>query len=141
MTKFCSTCRIEKPIEAFNKNRYRLDGLQTKCRLCDSKRARENYHAKYKVAAKASVTKRRKQLKETLTEYKQLRKCERCGDKRYYVLEFHHLHSKKNNIANMIANANSWERILKEIEKCQLLCANCHKEVHWISSLAGKALV
>ena len=59
-------------------------------------------------------------------------KCARCGYAKYKeVLEFHHRDptQKKFSIA-MKGHCRSWERVKAEIEKCDLLCANCHRENH-----------
>lgn len=57
--------------------------------------------------------------------------CERCGyDRNPKALEFHHKEpDKKDYTVAKLKNA-SLPKILKEIEKCLLLCSNCHKEVH-----------
>ena len=53
--------------------------------------------------------------------------CNTCGEKDILVLEFDHLHNKKHNISEMISSGISVENLKKEIEKCQVLCANCHR--------------
>jgi hypothetical protein len=78
---------------------------------------------------KASVTKRRKQNKLLLVEYKG-GKCEICGyNKNISALEFHHLDPSKKEFG-LTANTNSIERQKEEADKCILLCANCHREIH-----------
>jgi predicted HNH restriction endonuclease len=59
-------------------------------------------------------------------------KCEVCGyDKCMEALEFHHLNeSDKNFGLSEKGYARSWERVEKELKKCVLLCANCHREIH-----------
>lgn len=51
----------------------------------------------------------------------------------HYVLEWHHKNreNKLFNISLAARNNISWERIHKELEKCELLCSNCHAEVEW----------
>jgi hypothetical protein len=58
--------------------------------------------------------------------------CERCGYmKNTAALCFHHLEEKEFNLdARHLAN-NSMAVLEKEMEKCQLLCHNCHMEVHY----------
>jgi hypothetical protein len=57
-------------------------------------------------------------------------KCSKCnGVFQSEVYDFHHLHDKKYTISNMFLR-NSKEEILKEAEKCILLCANCHRMHH-----------
>lgn len=58
-------------------------------------------------------------------------KCSRCGyDNHPAPLEFHHIDpSKKSFNIGMVAN-KSWKVIVKELKKCILLCANCHRIEH-----------
>lgn len=59
-------------------------------------------------------------------------KCMLCGyDKCSRALSFHHLDpSKKDFGLSERGLTRSWERIKKEIDKCILVCANCHMELH-----------
>lgn len=59
-------------------------------------------------------------------------KCMHCGYCKYpEVLEFHHRDpSQKEFGLGLSGLTRSWERVKKEIEKCDLLCANCHREQH-----------
>jgi len=78
-----------------------------------------------------AVTKRRKQIR--LKAIAQLGgKCTKCGYSKYpEVLEFHHKDpSEKDFSISRKGHCRSWQRVSKEIEKCDLLCANCHREVH-----------
>jgi len=77
------------------------------------------------------VAKRRKKIRlkaiETLGG-----KCIKCGYNKYpEVLEFHHRDpaQKEFNISKE-GYCMSWEKTYKEIQKCDLLCANCHRELH-----------
>ena len=54
--------------------------------------------------------------------------CVICGEADITVLEFDHCKGdKRGNIAELIGNGNSWQVVEEEIEKCQVLCANCHR--------------
>jgi hypothetical protein len=78
-----------------------------------------------------NVSKRRRKLKQTLVEYKG-GKCEKCGyDKCVAALDFHHLdiNEKQFNISKKGLTL-SVEKMKKEVDKCILLCANCHRETH-----------
>jgi len=58
-------------------------------------------------------------------------KCEICNDDNIFHLVFHHLYSEeKEDCINNMLNLK-WSIIEKELDKCQLLCANCHKELHF----------
>ncbi len=66
-------------------------------------------------------------------DYKKTLKCEVCGyDKCPEALDFHHKDGKKKemNISQSL-NRKGKEEILKELEKCIVLCANCHREFHY----------
>lgn len=78
-----------------------------------------------------AVTKRRLKVKVMSVEYKG-GKCELCGyDKCVGSLGFHHKNPNEKDFG--IAHkgyTRSWEKIKKELDKCALLCHNCHGEVH-----------
>jgi hypothetical protein len=61
-------------------------------------------------------------------------KCESCGyDRCPAVLQFHHIDpsTKLFNMSYREISSIKWEKILEEVDKCQLLCANCHTETHY----------
>lgn len=64
--------------------------------------------------------------------------CIKCGINDIRVLEFDHINPKTKSfsIARAITSTLSWENILSEMAKCQILCVNCHKiktakEANW----------
>lgn len=65
--------------------------------------------------------------KKRLSEIKQSSGCTDCGENNPIVLDFDHIRDKKYNISRMIHDGFSWSSIKKEIEKCQVVCANCHR--------------
>jgi 5-methylcytosine-specific restriction endonuclease McrA len=78
-----------------------------------------------------AVQKRRRKVREKAITYKGGR-CQVCGYSNCLeALEFHHLEStgKDFGISDR-GYTRSWKRILAELDKCVLLCANCHREVH-----------
>lgn len=59
-------------------------------------------------------------------------KCEKCGyDKCMGALQFHHPDPKTKDPNFHKMKCWSFDKVEKELEKCQLLCANCHAELHW----------
>jgi len=78
-----------------------------------------------------AVTKRRKKIREMAREYKG-GKCMICGyGKCPDALDFHHRNPKDKEFALSDGGlTRSWDRVKKEIDKCVLICANCHREVH-----------
>ncbi len=85
-------------------------------------------HRQYLIAA---VHKRRKKIRKMALEYKG-GKCERCGyDQCLEALEFHHISSSKKDFSvSSRGYTRSWKRVREELDKCSLLCANCHREIH-----------
>lgn len=59
-------------------------------------------------------------------------KCEKCSyDKCNRALIFHHINPKKKKFGISAKGiTRSWEKLKKELDKCILLCANCHAELH-----------
>ena len=78
-----------------------------------------------------AVNKRRRKLKMMAVEYKG-GKCEKCGyDKCIGALEFHHLDpSQKDFAISSTGSTRAWSKIQKELDKCILVCSNCHREIH-----------
>jgi len=78
-----------------------------------------------------AVKKRRRELRQLAIEYKG-GKCEICGyDRCNEALEFHHLdNSKKEFGISEKGYTHSWAKVKKELGKCILVCANCHRELH-----------
>jgi hypothetical protein len=76
---------------------------------------------------KELVVYNKQQFKKKLIEIKQLSGCVDCGITNHIVLDFDHLRDKKYNISRMIHDGFSWAAIKKEIAKCEVVCANCHR--------------
>lgn len=117
-TKICSKCNQELPIDNFYW-RNKAKGI----RRADCK----NCHNKY-------VKEKNQEKKDEIQEIKSKCKCEKCGDSRGYVLDFHHIDPKTkiDTIARLTSSNRNKEIVQKEIEKCIVLCSNCHREYHYL---------
>lgn len=80
---------------------------------------------------KKAVVKRRKKVRALSLEHKG-GSCEICGyNKCSQALDFHHIDPKKKHFGiSAKGYTRSWEKVLSELDKCILLCSNCHREVH-----------
>lgn len=78
-----------------------------------------------------AVAKRRKKIRQMAIDYLG-GKCLMCGyDKCSAALDFHHIdESTKSFGLSQDGMTRSWKRTKKELDKCVLLCANCHREYH-----------
>lgn len=94
-------------------------GIRNECKKCHTKKTSQWTQAW------------RKRTKVKIVEYLG-GKCCICGyDKCYAALDCHHTRGKKeSHIANMLACCTAWEKIKKELDKCVLVCRNCHAEIH-----------
>jgi len=76
-----------------------------------------------------SQKKYRIKVREKLFDYLSKEKCIDCGEKDPIVLDFDHIDkdNKFKTISQMLCGHYSFETILKEIKKCEIRCANCHR--------------
>ncbi len=76
--------------------------------------------------------KKKRKNKEWLEKLKSELKCIKCNENRHWVLDFHHKNplEKDNNVSILLISA-SRDRVEKEIKKCDILCANCHRDLHY----------
>lgn len=116
--KVCTQCGINQPLTNYYKNGNRLGSC---CKDCHKKNIKQVYDDK--------VNK--------VNQYKADHGCKRCGETRYWVLDFHHPdpNEKEFNISDGIRN--KFETILPEIQKCDVLCSNCHRDWHYRSITEG----
>lgn len=136
-SKYLGLYRVEKDTP------YQMQtGEKRTCPLCGKEFATKKgvgqfrrqfcYDCLPEASGSATIT-LRKSLKKHLLEYKG-GKCECCGyDKSATALQFHHTHPEEKEFeitrVNVTMNIDM-DRIHKEVDKCILLCANCHFELH-----------
>lgn len=83
-----------------------------------------------KECRKDAVIDIRRRNKIRLVEYKG-GKCERCGyDKCIDALEFHHLNPEEKDFGLSCGDTRNFEKLKNEVDKCIMVCANCHREIH-----------
>jgi hypothetical protein len=112
--KYCAYCKDRKPLSSFYNRRGR-EGGSSYCKPCTNSEA----------------LLRQRKFKTKCIEYKG-GKCEICGYNKFQgALEFHHRDPTQKDF--QLSKARSWtfsERVKNELDKCQILCSNCHKELH-----------
>lgn len=90
---------------------------------------REKMLARSRITSKAS----KQRFKERIKEIKMSSGCTRCGYNRCArALHFHHTDPtiKDFSLNRAFSGGKSYQSILDEVEKCVVLCANCHSELH-----------
>lgn len=127
--KKCSRCQERKPYDNFAWQRKAENSRDSYCRPCRAEYKQMHYaanKARYKGNA-GSYTWRMALLRTAwLFEYFETHHCVDCGESDPLVLEFDHLGDKSFNIADGMRR-RSWETVLAEIAKCEVVCANCHR--------------
>ena len=76
----------------------------------------------------------RKRQRVWLDKYKEEIGCCKCGIRDFRVLEFHHIDpdTKEFNVSNFYHHQFSIEKTEAEIKKCDVICANCHRVLHYV---------
>ena len=106
-----------------------MDKEKTKLRNAQRREYRKNY--KKMVYQKC---------REYCSNYKKKHPCEKCGESHIACLSFHHKDRKEKRDEVTILCKYSLNIVMKEIEKCKILCHNCHAKFHWEERLKGYAV-
>lgn len=82
----------------------------------------------------AAQKRHRIKVRAHLFEYLSSRACVDCGERDPIVLDFDHRdrRSKVKGVAKMLSGHYSWTSVLKEIDKCDIRCANCHRRKTYV---------
>jgi 5-methylcytosine-specific restriction endonuclease McrA len=139
--KLCTKCNKVKLLSEFNKNASKPLGVQVHCRECTKKHSKFKYETDphYREIINAHNKKNFLDTRVWIISYLKEHPCVICGESDVVVLEFDHLDpsDKKTDISSLTTYSIS--TIKKEIEKCQVLCGNCHrrktaKQFGWLKS-------
>ena len=92
-----------------------------------------HYYSEYEVKLKTAVRDRRQVARKFLTDFKKDKACVDCRiGYPYYILQFDHCRGKKAGNLSDLARLYSIEQLIEEIDKCDLVCGNCHAHRTWI---------
>ena len=129
--KKCSRCQIEKPLEDFNFKNKKLKTLQKSCKYCTREEIRRHYYKNreyYIIKARKRNAEIRSMLRQYILKFLQKHPCVDCGEKDPIVLEFDHQKDKLTSVSKILQSRRRTLDILKkEIAKCVVRCANCHR--------------
>jgi hypothetical protein len=101
-----------------------------------NRRYQKLYYEENKTKRRSEVANRRKDIRKWFDDFRRNSECAVCGLNGKdcpWLLDFHHTDpaNKENSISYLVNNGYSKKRILSEIEKCEVLCANHHRQHHW----------
>ena len=112
--KECKSCGEEKPLDNYYKHPHRADGRVSDCKEC----------------YKEDMNRRKRALKQEAIAYKG-GACEHCGGVFHpAVYDFHHLDPAEKDFS-MGSKSCSLDKVVDELDKCILLCSNCHRMEHY----------
>lgn len=132
MKKKCTKCKIEKNENEFHYRDAKREKRKSYCSEC-SKNYRKSYydgHRKEAIEYSLKSTKRRKiESQQFIWDYLLENPCVVCKESDPIVLEFDHRDpsNKISSVSDMVNDKLSIKKIKNEIEKCDVLCSNCHK--------------
>ena len=130
-TKLCNMCNLEKPYDEFLW-RNKTKGIKHyQCRECYKEIRKKSYESNKDYYLKKNIKKRNENVV-FYREYKKDKKCVICGENEQVCLDFHHVNPnhKDVEVSKLQYSTYSQKKIINEIEKCIILCANCHRKVH-----------
>lgn len=127
--KTCTRCKVDKNLTEFHKGSKNLDGLARWCKKCSAEYDRLRYVTGDKARKDRNKKLRQSKSQELIWNILCQSACKDCGITDPLVLEFDHMDdsSKSYNISEMYSSFKT-ETILKEIAKCEIRCANCHRK-------------
>jgi hypothetical protein len=129
-TKYCPGCEEDVDIGLFAKSKSRVDGLQPYCKFC-KKCIDATHYRNNKAKQLARNRKKKQQIRDAIDAIKELAGCRFCLEHDPCCLDFHHCRGdKEQSISNMVGHGCSFEKVNKEVEKCTVICANCHRKLH-----------
>lgn len=129
-SKRCCTCQAIRPLSDVNRRAAATDGYQARCRGC-SRSWYERNRIEHMANVRARNDRARRECQIRLAEYLAEHPCVDCGEQAVRCLEFDHRDptTKRADISKLISNAISWPKVLTEIQKCDVRCANCHRRI------------
>ena len=133
--KQCTKCKETKPIDEFRKNG---NGFQSKCKPCQLEYTRahnQKNQKKYQKYVSSSVKKAYHRGHDLVNRHKSLCGCQKCGDKRYWLIDYHHIDPSQKEFPVAYYKTGSIRKLKSEIRKCITLCRNCHTDFHFQEKL------
>ena len=133
--KTCTRCKVEKVESEFSllHPAKRDSKLRPDCKECVRERSRRQYAKDpdaFLKRTRSATAKSKARNRAIVTDYLSSHPCVDCGESDIDVLDFDHCRGKKAcDVSKMVGyGAREW-RLLAEIDKCDIRCANCHRKI------------
>lgn len=129
--KVCTKCGPPAQLIGNFAIRSRARGTrQAMCKTCQNAYGRQHYQTygpKYIKKARLWTAQQNRVNAAFIIDYLRHHPCVDCGESDIVVLEFDHLRDKLMDVSELVTAGYSLERIKREIDKCEVVCANCHR--------------
>jgi hypothetical protein len=129
--KRCPNCGVTKPWSAFSSQHLREFRPSSYCRKCQRAYCKAHYRRNrdlHNSGRYQRAKRERRQKREYIWRYLDNHPCVDCGEADIVVLEFDHVTGTKDGeISTLVASNASYERLVRELAKCVVRCANCHR--------------
>lgn len=123
--KECVKCNTKKDVTEFHKNGKGKSGLSSYCKVCQ-----RTYKKKHYQDNKQKYIDTTNKNRQWFIDYKKTLKCNRCGFAHPAALDFHHIDPNTKDFNMARVSKGNKDKIIAEIAKCEVLCANCHRIEH-----------
>lgn len=134
--KTCSKCGNKKRPNQFYVKDGRTGKLHAQCKGCYQLHRQTYYSAHYRKyredylkRARLRREKLKAEFRKKMTDYLSDKTCVTCGESDIRVLELDHINPAKKSftVSQAVKLERNWDEVISELEKCQILCANCHR--------------
>jgi hypothetical protein len=129
--KTCTKCNLAKNMVEFAIKDSKSDTKSAWCKECQCIYSRKHYTKnRSKYIGRARTKNKNHRL--WFNQYKETLSCSSCKTTGYWRLAFHHLDPSEKEISISTALSKGWskKRMDAEIDKCIVLCHNCHSDIH-----------
>lgn len=145
-TKVCPGCNRKLPAttEFFFRDRRTKSGVTCRCKTCLRAYA-DKYNKEHPEWAKENRKKQKiranKKCRDLIKKLKTENSCVDCGKFYHFsVMDFDHVRGEKKFNICRLDNRGAFQQLLKEIEKCEIVCSNCHRLRTYVRSHPGEEI-
>jgi len=131
--KTCRRCETEKLLSEFHKKKDSRDGRHSFCKQCAIAGAKKHYADNADVLRPkmvAHAARKRRKFHGLVNSIKEEAGCALCDEADPCCMDFHHINNDKDRDVSYLAQSKSLTRLIREINKCVCVCANCHRKIH-----------
>lgn len=135
--KGCSKCGELKPPSEYYVKDSNSGRLHAHCKACYREHRKtyyaehfEKYGDEYRLRARKYRKKLREEYRNGVLSYLKDKSCADCGEDNIVVLEFDHIDPSRKSfsVSQAVKLGYGWKQVQDEINKCEVVCANCHKK-------------